>query len=115
MTLAEAVYGLTRDFPAEERFGLTSQIRRAAVSIPANIAEGYGRLHRGDHVRHLSIAQGSIAEVETLLTLAARFRLTKRQHAVMTWKELQIVGKMLRRLIKSLRETSETQTPDPRP
>ena len=106
MTLVETVYRLTYEFPPEEKFGLTSQIRRAAVSIPANIAEGYGRVHRGDYVRHLSIAKGSLAEVETLLTVAARLQLMKRQRALATWKILQDVGKMLRQLIKSLGENS---------
>jgi four helix bundle protein len=105
MTLVEAVYRLTATWPPDEQFGLTSQIRRAVVSIPANIAEGYGRVHRGDYLRHLSIAKGSLAEFETLLTLGVRLRLVLRQHAVITWKLAQEIGKMLRRLIKSLTDS----------
>ena len=56
--LVVEMYRLSGAFPSEEKFGLTSQIRRAAVSIPANIAEGYGRKHRGDYVRHVSFARG---------------------------------------------------------
>jgi len=55
MDLVVAVYRLSKKLPADEKFGLTSQLRRAAVSIPANIAEGYGRKHRGDYIHHLSI------------------------------------------------------------
>jgi len=65
MDLVEGTYALTKSFPGTERFGLTSQIQRAVVSIPANIAEGNARKHRGDYVHHLSIARGSLAELET--------------------------------------------------
>jgi len=70
MELAKLVYGLTKSFPAEERFGLTNQLRRAAVSIPSNIAEGKGRLTTGELIQFLSIARGSILEVQTQLELA---------------------------------------------
>jgi four helix bundle protein len=55
--LLESIYLLTQQFPAEEKFGLTSQLRHAAVSVPANIAEGYGRTHRGDYLHHISISK----------------------------------------------------------
>lgn len=64
------VYGLTRSFPADERYGLTSQLRRAAVSIPSNIAEGFGRYTRPDYLRFLDMARGSTYELQTQLRLA---------------------------------------------
>ena len=72
MDLAVDAYRLTEGFPREEQFGLTSQIRRAAVSIPANIAEGWGRKDRGDYLRFLRIAQGSLNELSTLILLSIR-------------------------------------------
>jgi four helix bundle protein len=69
MQLATECYRVTRYLPPEERFGMQAQIRRAAVSVPANIAEGHGRLGRGDYVRSLSFARGSLMEVGCLLEL----------------------------------------------
>ena len=99
----ESIYLLTRQFPAEEKFGLTSQVRRAAVSIPANIAEGYGRLHRGDYLHHLSIAKGSLAELETHLVLAVRLNFVSEEQATASWQLSHEVSKMLSKLIVSLR------------
>ncbi len=72
MDLTVLVYGLTEGFPRGEEFGLKSQIRRSASSIPANIAEGHGRDHLGDYLHHLSIAKGSLAELETHVLLSIR-------------------------------------------
>ena len=109
--LVESVYLLTAKFPPTEKFGLTSQIQRAAVSIAANIAEGYGRSHRGDYLHHLSISRGSLMEVETHLTLAARLKLVSRQDVIAAWKLSQQVGQMLTKLIAALRP--ETRHPKP--
>ena len=70
--LVADVYRLTKDFPIDERYGLTAQIRRASVSVPSNIAEGYGRATRGEYLNHLSVAGGSLNEVETLLVVCSR-------------------------------------------
>jgi four helix bundle protein len=72
MELVELVYRVTREFPKYEIYGLTSQIQRAAVSIPSNLAEGHAREHTKEFLNHLSIAQGSLAELETQLEIAVR-------------------------------------------
>ena len=104
MALAEVCYRLTRDFPKEELFGLTSQIRRAAASIPANIAEGHGREHTRSFVQYLRIAQGSLKELETHLLLAERVEITS-QSAIQPLLEHAVsLGKMIRTLIRSLQQ-----------
>jgi four helix bundle protein len=72
MDLVESVYTLSKGFPLEEQFGLTGQIRRAAVSIPSNVAEGHCRNGRREFVHHLSIALGSLGELETQILIASR-------------------------------------------
>ncbi|MCL2265488.1 MAG: four helix bundle protein [Treponema sp.] len=113
MNLVEIIYLQTKSFPKEEMYGLTSQIRRAAVSIPANIAEGNGRKSRKEYLRFLSIANGSIKELETHLMIAERlYFLTKE-----TWEQLQAqlqkVGRLLTALRKSLNPTPHSLLPTP--
>lgn len=73
--LVDAVYSATAAFPADERFGLTSQLRRASVSVPANIAEGFARTGTRELLRFLSIASGSLSELDTLIEVARRQKL----------------------------------------
>src|SRR3954471_7234977 len=99
MDLAVACFELTRDLPREEMFGLTSQVRRAAGSVPANIAEGHGRENTGSFVQYLRISQGSLKELETHLLLAQRVGILPEgdlQPALMLCESL---GKMIRALI----------------
>lgn len=112
MTLAEMSYRHTQDFPRVEQFGLTSQIRRAAASIPANIAEGYGRDNTGSYIQFLRIAQGSCKELETHLLLAERVlgEVAARPHPLLA--QAETVGKMLRGLIRSLQEDCRLPTAD---
>ena len=102
MSLADLCYRHTRDFPRDELFGLTAQIRRAAVSIPANIAEGYGRENTGSYVQFLRIAQGSCKELETHIALAARVLGDAASDKERVLGQAETVGKMLRALIRSL-------------
>jgi four helix bundle protein len=102
MRLAEQCYHLTKAFPKEEMYGLTSQIRRAAASISANIAEGYGRESRGDYVQFLRIAQGSLKELETHLILSERVHLAPTSAIDPVLAQCETTGRMLRALIRSL-------------
>lgn len=104
MDMVVAVYNMTAAFPEKERYGLTSQIQRAAVSIPANIAEGYGRVHRGDYLQNLSIARGSLAELETHITITGRLGFVSRETATPIWNMTQEVGKMLTTMIRTLQK-----------
>jgi four helix bundle protein len=102
MSLAEAVYRQTGEFPLEERYGLTSQIRRAAVSIPSNIAEGQGRRSTDEEfVRFLRIALGSLCELETQLELALRLKLLSEKQANALRPATDEVGRVINGLLKS--------------
>ena len=105
MDLAEACYRLTAKFPREEAYGLTSQIRRAVVSIPANIAEGYGRNSRGAYVQFLRIAQGSLKELETHILIAGRLELADPQSSDAALAACDAIGRMLLGLIRQLERT----------
>ena len=105
MSLAEACYRTTRQFPREELYGMTSQIRRAAASVPANIAEGRGRENRGEYIQFLRVAQGSLKELETHLILSHRITLTSVETVEPLLTQCEAVGKMLRALIRSLQSS----------
>jgi len=102
MTLTETCYRLTQAFPKEELYGMTSQIRRSAVSIPANIAEGCGRENRGEFIQFLRIAQGSLKELETHLLLALRVGFANSAAVEPLLLQCEKQGKQLRALIRTL-------------
>jgi four helix bundle protein len=102
MDLAEECYQITRRFPKDELFGLTSQIRRAAVSVPANIAEGQGREHTKEFLHHLSVARGSLMELETHLLLCRRVGLLEKEQAESLLEMTDRVSRMLSGLRKAL-------------
>lgn len=106
MDLAVECYALTKGFPKEEMFGLTSQIRRAASSVAANVAEGYGRDSAGQYVNFLRTAQGSLKELETHVLLSMRIGLVADTRADAILVKSEGVGKMLRGLIRSIQRSS---------
>jgi four helix bundle protein len=104
MELSAAVYTVTRVFPPDERFGLTNQLRRAAVSVPSNIAEGRGRLTQREFLHFLGIVRGSALEVETQLELAMTLAFGDRGELESTQRLATEVGTILNASIATLRE-----------
>lgn len=102
MDVAESCHRRTRQFPKEELFGMTSQMRRSSSSVPYNIAEGWGRDNRGDYVHHLRIAQGSLKEFETQVLLSQRLEYVSEQESIEFLQHTDSIGRMLRALIRSL-------------
>jgi len=100
--LCLVLYRITGKFPKEERYGLTSQMRRAAVSIPSNIAEGYGRKSTADYLRLLYIAYGSTCELETQVILSGDLSYTNQVDFKVLKDDTEEVERMLKGLIKSL-------------
>ncbi|MFA5076629.1 MAG: four helix bundle protein [Patescibacteria group bacterium] len=103
LELVLALYELTKSFPKEELFGLTTQLRRAAVSIPSNIAEGYGRRSNGDFRRFLLIARGSLFELETQLLIAKKLKITKEDTTAKVESLMIEVSKLLYCFIKKIK------------
>jgi four helix bundle protein len=106
MDLAEATYRLSASFPKNEAYGITAQMRRASVSIPANIAEGYGRNSKGAYSQFLKVAQGSLKELETHVLLAERLGLVASASTTPVLASCDALGRMLRSLIRSIERSS---------
>ncbi|MDX8448542.1 four helix bundle protein [Mesorhizobium captivum] len=102
MDLATSIYEATKSWPKEELYGLTTQTRRAATSVPANIAEGYGRESRATYQQFLRIAQGSLKELETHLLIAHRIGIVASETVESLMTRTESVGKLLRLLIRKL-------------
>jgi four helix bundle protein len=95
MDLVEDVYRLTASFPAAEQWILASQMRRAAISVPSNIAEGYGRQATGEYRHHLGIGRGSLLELETQLLLAKRLNYLQHSEVDSVLKEVEEISRMI--------------------
>jgi four helix bundle protein len=106
--LVANVYRVTQSFPRDEIYGLTSQVRRAAVSVVSNIAEGQGRLTSGEFLHFLGLARGSLLELDTQLTIASDLKyLGEDDHRTLGGEIYQVLG-VLNRLIDSLRKAGST-------
>jgi four helix bundle protein len=103
IALVENIYKVTNNFPREELYGLTSQLRRSAVSIPSNIAEGFGRFHKNEYKQFLHIAIGSCAEVSTQIIIASRLGFLEKGKADILLNELEEISKMTMGIIKKLK------------
>ena len=103
MDLIVDVYHATVNFPSEEKFGMTSQIRRAVVSIPSNIAEGYGRQSTGSYTQFLSIARGSLLELDTQIELCLRLNYIQLIDSEIVQTNIMEISKMLSSLISKLK------------
>ncbi len=104
MDLVVSCYGVCKTFPTVEKYGLASQLQRAAVSIPANIAEGKHRQHTKEFLQHLSIASGSLAELETHLLIAERLKYISKQNIFSLLEQTTEISKMIYGLRKSLKQ-----------
>ena len=103
VALTTEIYKLTAGFPDTERYGLTSQIRRATTSIPANIAEGWGRGSRGEYIQFLTVARGSLMELETHLIISCNLQFLHSEKLASVSKPVKDIERMLNRLIAVLR------------
>ena len=102
MDLAVQVYGLTRSLPKHEMYGLSSQLQRAAVSVPANIAEGNARQHSREYLHFISIARGSLAELDTCIELAVKLGYTAPSQVATLAEQIAITGRLLTALSNSI-------------
>jgi four helix bundle protein len=104
MDLVEQCYRLSERFPRSEEFGLRAQLRRSAVSVPSNVAEGHGRSTTGDYLRHVAIAHGSLMELETQVLIAGRLRYLDARSVDDVLGRTDGIGRMLTALARRLRE-----------
>ncbi|WP_068474376.1 four helix bundle protein [Saccharicrinis aurantiacus] len=104
MVLVEDIYSVTSTFPSQEIYGLTSQVRRSAISVPSNIAEGFGRNQTRDYIRFLQISSGSLYELETQLEIAFRLGYIDNKKYIPINSLALEIEKMLSSLIRKLKE-----------
>jgi four helix bundle protein len=106
--LASEIYRITENFPKSELYGLTSQVRRAAVSVPSNIAEGQGRLTRGEFQQFLGHARGSLLELETQLSIAVDLRFLDAREFAAVEPRIAEINRLLNGLLESLRSRGKS-------
>jgi four helix bundle protein len=114
MDLVVTVYRTTATFPKEERYALVDQLRRAAVSVPSNIAEGHGRSRTGEYLRFLSVAVGSLMEIETQVQIATRLGYIPEEQQTRLLESTAVLARMLAGLIRALRRRLAQRNPDSR-
>ena len=102
IALAKLIYQLTNNFPSEEKFGLVAQMRRAAVSIPSNIAEGQARHKTGEFIQFISHAEGSLAELDTQLILSIELKFARAENADVAFQLISELRRMLNALRRKL-------------
>lgn len=103
MAFATSIYKYSNTFPTTEQYGLTSQVRRAAISVPSNIAEGYGRHSTGDYLRFLQIANGSLYEIQTQIEIAMNLTYLKKDEFDTLFIQSREIERMLSSLIQKVR------------
>ena len=106
MKLVSEIYKVTRNFPDTEKFGLVSQMRRSAVSIPSNIAEGYGRGSKVEYARYVKISRGSMYELDTQVEIARTQDFLNNENYKKITGNLEEIGRMLNGLVSALQKTS---------
>ena len=109
LALVTDVYRVTAKLPASERFGLTAQLRRAAVSVPCNVAEGYGRATRGEYLNQLSVARGSVNEVEALCEVCKNLQFLEDDDLRAIIEKIARVRQMLGRLREALKKSQRSK------
>jgi len=112
MDLVVETYRVTRSFPSEERYGLTAQVRRAAVSVPSNIAEGRGRFGLGGFLYHLSVANGSLMELETQFLITERLEYLRPEDAQAVLRRTAEVRRLLAGMMRALRAKQGKSLPN---
>lgn len=110
VALVTSVYALTKSFPQEEKFGIVNQLNRAAVSIPSNVAEGWGRESSKNYLQFLKIARGSVMETETLLVISKNLNFISDSQFLSITQEIEEVSKILQGLINSIQQKIKLQT-----
>ena len=104
IALVTDVYSLTKKFPIDERYGLVSQLNKAVISVPSNIAEGWGRELSKNYLQFLRIARGSLMEVETMVLISKNLNFISEKEFIETQNKIEEVGKILQGLIKSINQ-----------